>query len=149
MLKEVWPIQLLIPFVGILVVVEVWDVLQDGLLSNLLGFCQRSVIQPTELGLLLLFKWGLLVIWLIIWDQLWFLIESYRQLRFVLRLHLEINLILIDISRALLGRDHLFLKTIWSQWLCKNVYLSILLLNNINSLQQIRDDLRSHRWLNV
>ena len=149
MLKEVWPIQLLIPFVGILVVVEVWDVLQDGLLSNLLGFSQRSIIQSTELGLLLLFKWCLLVIRLIIWDKLGFLVESNRQLRFVLRLHLEINLILIDISRALLGRDHLFLKTIWSQLLCKNVYLSILLLNNINSLQQICDDLRSHRRLNL
>ena len=66
MLKEVWPIQLLIPFVGILVVVEVRDVLQDGLLSNLLGFSLLSVIQSTELWLLLLFKWGLLVIWLII-----------------------------------------------------------------------------------
>ncbi len=150
MLEEVGPIQLLIPHMRILVVVDVWNVLQHGLLGDPLCFSQLSVIESANLRLLLLFTWGFVVIWRIIWDQLWdFLVESHRNLRLVLRLHFEINLILVDICWALLCRSHLFLETIWSQRLCKHVHFDILLLDSLNSFQQICYDLGSHRWLHL
>lgn len=150
MLEEVGTIQLLIPHVCILVVVDVWNVLQHGLLRDPLCFSQLSVIESAKLRLLLLFTWGFVVIWRIIWDELRdFLVESHRNLRLVLRLHFEINLILVDICWALLCRIHLFLETIWSQRLCKHVHFDIFPLDSLNSLQQICYDLRSHRWLHL